>query len=155
MKLNLVRNAFFLFIRGPEKYTCCWSILDVLRLKKLFRGARASSLELLLAKNQQDIGKLFTRQTEIDSKLVSLDNRMQKKIGTARTLRFNPFQGTGAGGNQSFATALLDESGNGVVLSTLYSREKLSIFAKPIKNNASEYELTEEETRVLKDEQSA
>jgi hypothetical protein len=132
-----------------------WIILLELRLKKLFRGARASSLELLLAKNQQDIGKLFTRQTEIDSKLVSLDNRMQKKIGTARTLRFNPFQGTGAGGNQSFATALLDESGNGVVLSTLYSREKLSIFAKPIKNNASEYELTEEETRVLKDEQSA
>ena len=45
---------------------------------------------------------------------------------------------------------MLDEDGNGVVLSSLYSRERMSVFAKPIKNNKSEYELTAEEKEALK-----
>ncbi|NIT70429.1 DUF4446 family protein, partial [candidate division KSB1 bacterium] len=56
------------------------------------------------------------------------------------TVRFNPFKGTGGG--QSFAAAFLSEHGNGVVISTLYSRERVSVFAKPIQSFASEYELT-------------
>ena len=45
---------------------------------------------------------------------------------------------------------MLNEEGDGVVLSSLYSRERMSIFAKPIKNNKSEYELSAEEKEVLK-----
>jgi len=37
-----------------------------------------------------------------------------------------------------------------VVLSSLYARDRMSIFAKPVKNNKSEYELTEEEKEALK-----
>ena len=44
---------------------------------------------------------------------------------------------------------MLNEEGDGVVLSSLYSRERMSIFAKPIKNGKSEYELTEEEKKLL------
>jgi len=45
---------------------------------------------------------------------------------------------------------MLNEDGDGVVFSSLYSRERMSIFAKPIKNGKSEYELTEEEKEALK-----
>jgi len=44
---------------------------------------------------------------------------------------------------------MLNEENDGVVLSSLYSRERMSIFAKPIKNGKSEYELTEEEQNAL------
>jgi hypothetical protein len=44
---------------------------------------------------------------------------------------------------------MLNEEGDGVVLSSLYSRERMSVFAKPIKNKKSEYELTVEEKAVL------
>jgi len=44
---------------------------------------------------------------------------------------------------------MLDEEGNGVVLSSLYSRERMSIFAKPIKGGRSEYDLTAEEKEAL------
>jgi hypothetical protein len=60
-------------------------------------------------------------------------------------VRFNPFKGTGSGGNQSFATTFLNEENNGVVISSLYSREHTSVFSKPIKNGVSEYELSDEE----------
>ena len=84
-----------------------------------------------------------------EAELARHDRRIKKKLNGAKTLRFNPFAGTGSGGNQSFATALLDEDGSGVVLSTLYARDKVSIFAKPIENRKSEFELTDEEKEVL------
>ncbi|MGH7249434.1 MAG: DUF4446 family protein, partial [Minisyncoccia bacterium] len=51
--------------------------------------------------------------------------------------------------NQSFAIGMMNEDGDGLVLSSLYSRERMSIFAKPIKRGKSEYELTAEEKEAL------
>jgi hypothetical protein len=63
------------------------------------------------------------------------------------TIRFNPFPDQGS--NQSFAIGLLNEEKDGVVISSLYSRERMSVFAKPIKNGKSDYELTQEEKEAL------
>lgn len=127
-----------------------WIIVLEVRLRRIFRGGSAVSLETLISKNQQTIEHIEDEQRHIHDILKTLDGRLRKKIVSAKTIRFNPFQGSGVGGNQSFATALLDEQGDGVVLSTLYSREKVSIFAKPIKGRSSEYDLTQEEQEVLK-----
>lgn len=120
------------------------------RIGKLLLGKSGASLEETIGKNQDDITKLFAFRTDVEGALREIDDRIKKKLHGAKTLRFNPFAGTGSGGNQSFATALLDEEGNGVVISSLYSREKMSVFAKPVKNRASEFDLTEEEQQVLK-----
>ena len=72
---------------------------------------------------------------------------MRKSIRGLETIRFNPFPDQGS--NQSFAVGMVNEEGDGVVFSSLYSRERMSIFAKPIKNGKSEYELTTEEKEVL------
>ena len=74
--------------------------------------------------------------------------KLQKSIRGLETVRFNPFSDQGS--NQSFAIGMLNEKGDGVVLSSLYSRERMSVFAKPIKGGKSEYELTAEEKEVLK-----
>ena len=127
-----------------------WFVLLERRIGRLTRGSDAHSLEDTINKNQTDLEDFFSFKKEMLGEIATLDRRMRKKIHGVKTLRFNPFHGTGSGGNQSFATALLDEDGSGVVISSLYSREKLSIFAKPIKNRKSEFELTEEEAEVLK-----
>ena len=62
-------------------------------------------------------------------------------------MRFNPFKDVG--GNQSFAIAIVNEDGDGIVLSSLYSRERMSVFAKQIKKGISEVELTEEEKIIV------
>jgi len=62
-------------------------------------------------------------------------------------VRFNPF--TAQGGNQSFAAAFLDEQGSGVVLSTLYARDRVGVYAKPVDNGSSSFELTEEEKEAI------
>ena len=126
-----------------------WIITLEQRIRRLLSGKDGASLEGTIAENSASITELFQERDAFHTELAKIDARMKKKIQGAKTKRFNPFAGTGTGGNQSSATALLDENGDGVVLSTLYSREKVSIFAKPVKARVSEFELTEEEKEVL------
>lgn len=127
-----------------------WTFMLERRIKKLMAGKNAASLEDTVLANQQSLEELLAFHKNTAEELRRIDDRIKKKLHGAKTVRFNPFHGSGTGGNQSFATALLDEDGNGVVLSTLYSREKVSVFAKPVINRKSEFELTDEEKEVLK-----
>ena len=62
-------------------------------------------------------------------------------------VRYNPFQDTG--GDQSFAIALLDQHGDGVVFSSLHNRSLTRIYAKPVKGGASALSLSEEEVQAV------
>lgn len=126
-----------------------WIILLERRIARLVSG-KNGSLEETIAGNQRALEELDRFRKTAEEEFARLDARIKKKLHGAKTLRFNPFAGTGSGGNQSFATALVDEEGDGVVLSTLYSREKVSMFAKPIAAYKSDFELTDEEREVLK-----
>lgn len=126
-----------------------WIALLERRISKLTGGKNGASLEEAIMSAHRAIEALHAFEKETTAELSRVDARIKKKLHGVKTLRFNPFAGTGTGGNQSFAAAFLDEEGDGVVLSTLYSREKVSIFAKPVKAKHSEFELTEEERKVL------
>ncbi len=86
---------------------------------------------------------------ELENYLETVEKRVKKSTQAIYTVRFNPFKGTGSGGNQSFATAIISENGDGVIISTLYSREHVSMYAKPIKAHEPEFELTIEEKEAL------
>jgi len=62
-------------------------------------------------------------------------------------VRFRAFQDTG--GDQSFALALADGEGNGVVVSALYGRGATRIYAKPVEGWLSPKPLSEEEEAAL------
>lgn len=86
---------------------------------------------------------------ELEAYLETVERRLKRSVQAVHTVRFNPFKGTGNGGNQSFATAFLTEDGDGVILSSLYAREHVSVFSKPIMKHASEFELSQEEKDAL------
>ena len=90
---------------------------------------------------------LDASQRDTSEYLKTINQKLQKSIRGVETVRFNPFKDSGS--NQSFATAFLNEEGDGVVISSLYSRERVSIFAKPVKHLVSSYELSEEERGAL------
>ncbi len=62
-------------------------------------------------------------------------------------VRFNPYHDTG--GDYSFAVALLDEVGAGVVISGLYHRDRCRVYAKPVAAWESAYTLTDEEKEAI------
>ena len=86
---------------------------------------------------------------DMEEYLTSVEKRLKKSVQSVHTVRFNPFLGTGGGGNQSFATAFLNEAGDGVVMSSLYSREHVSVYSKPVKKFGSDHELSTEEKEAV------
>lgn len=81
--------------------------------------------------------------------LENLDNKFAKFIQKAALLRYNPYKDTG--GDQSFSLALLNENGDGIVLTSLHARSGTRVFAKEVSNGAKgNIELSSEEEQVIK-----
>ena len=124
-----------------------WVIRTEMRLKKFFLGKKAKDLEESLNHIINELNNLQKSEKEISLQISNIEGRLKRSIQGVETIRFNPFQDSG--GNQSFAIGLLNESGDGVVISSLYARDRVNVFAKPIKNHKSVYDLTEEEKEAL------
>lgn len=119
------------------------------KIKKFTKGKDGKSLEgsMVSLKAEQDNLMNFRKDTE--NYLKDAEKRLRRSAQSIETIRFNPFKGDGSGGNQSFATAFLNENGDGLVMSSLYARDRVSIFSKPIKKFSSEFELSGEEKKVV------
>jgi hypothetical protein len=139
--------VFLVFIGIAILIGTFWVINTEKRLKRFFLGKKAKDLEETIISMQNDIADLKKAREDLRGEMAFMDARIKKGIRKLQTIRFNPFRDQG--GNQSFAIGMLNEEGDGIVLSSLYSRERMSIFAKPIKNNRSEFELSTEEKEVL------
>ena len=140
-------TILFYIISGAVIIILLWILMIELRLKRIFSGTNARNLEEMIVIVGKKIKKIEETEMKIDKHLVTIDNRLNKSIRSVETIRFNPF--IDAGSNQSFAIALMNDEGNGVVMSSLYARDRMSIFAKPIINGKSEFELSSEEKEVL------
>ncbi len=117
------------------------------RLKKFFAGKKAKDLEDTILNLQEELVKQQLASEKILKEIYIIKEQMKKSIRGVEITRFNPFPDQGS--NKSFAIGLLNEEGDGLVLSSLYSRERMSVFAKPVKKGKSEYELTAEEKSTL------
>ncbi|HRH26997.1 MAG TPA: DUF4446 family protein [Parcubacteria group bacterium] len=119
------------------------------KLKKFLIGKDAKTLEDSILSAKENIEKLNIFQKEVIGHFTNVEKRLNRSVQAIETLRFNPFKGTGDGGNQSFSTALINQNGDGVILSSLYSRDRISVFSKPVVKFQSTFELTPEEVEVL------
>lgn len=119
------------------------------KVNKFLIGTNAKNLDESLINIKESIKELENFRSDLEKYLTTVEKRLKKSIQAVHTVRFNPFKGNGSGGNQSFATAFLNEDEHGVVISSLYSREHVSVYSKPIKEGQSEFELSEEEKEAL------
>lgn len=125
-----------------------WLIRFEIKLRRLL-GGKNQSLDSAISEIRKDLSAIMKYRDESEKYLESVERRLRKSVTGVETIRFNPFKGDGSGGNQSFSTAFVNEEGDGVVISSLYSRERVSVFAKPVKKMSSEYEMTAEEKESL------
>ena len=125
-------------------------IILYMKLRRFLVGIDSKHIGDSLTFVSNNLKDLQEFKMELEKYLTTVEKRLKKSVQTVNTVRFNPFKGTGGGGNQSFATSFLNEEGDGVVISSLYSRDHVSVFSKPIKKHASEYERSEEEIEAVK-----
>ena len=145
---NIFSLAFFVLIGIAILIGIVWAVITEKRLKRFFLGKKAKDLEDTIVTLENDISLIKKAKESMEKDIALMNAKLKKSIRGLNTIRFNPFPDQG--GNQSFAIGMLNEEGDGVVLSSLYSRDRMSVFAKPIKNKKSEYELSAEEKEALK-----
>ena len=106
-------------------------LIAIVRYRRLTQGTKRENFAKIL---EQTVGKVEKNRLQIN-KVKELVNLLQKEgffhIQKVGLVRFNPFSQTG--GNQSFSLALLDGNNNGLVISSLHSREGTRIYAKMVK----------------------
>jgi len=149
-----LKTNFYLIASIVILVLLAWNVFLQVRLEKtrkrikiFFEGRKTKDLEEVIAeqlkrtkKTESDIEKLFKWNEDLQ-KIADISIQ---KVGV---IRFNPFKDTG--GDQSFAIALLDKDNNGLVISSLYSREGTRIYTKPVEKEESSYHLSEEEKQAI------
>jgi hypothetical protein len=118
------------------------------RLRGLTRGDEGADLEGVLGAHLEKVYAVGREVERLGTRTGALEASGLRAFQRAGLVRFNPFEDTG--GNQSFALALLDREGNGLVLSSLHSRTGTRVYAKPIHGGRSEAALSEEESAAIK-----
>lgn len=92
----------------------------------------------------------FEKNNQIlENRLVGFKRDSLENYSKLAVLKYNPYNDTG--GDQSFSLALLNGKMDGVVITSLHSRNSTRIYLKNIKIGKSELELSKEESKVLKD----
>lgn len=126
----------FLLIHANKKY--------VNFMKKIGNG---NNLDEMLREYLADVREIKKDNSEIKAYYTKLDSDIASCIQKIGLVRYNAFRDVGS--DLSFAIALLDRDDNGVVLNGLYGADSSNIYAKPIKNGNSNYQLSEEEKYAL------
>lgn len=126
-----------------------WNVYITIKMRRLVSGKDGKSLEDVILSAHENLNKLNEFQREAINHFINVEKRLNRSVQSVETVRFNPFKGEGVGGNQSFSTAFVSQNGDGVVISSLYSRDRVSIFSKPLSKFESNFELSEEEKEVV------
>lgn len=128
-----------------------WLALRLRRAEASYRaltaGTNGGNLEAVLAEHVNQVREATGRVQELDILARRLERTSRGHLQRVGFLRFNPFRD--AGGDQSFAVALVDQDGNGVLISSLHSRDVTRVYGKPLAGWISPYQLTEEEEQVI------
>lgn len=105
-----------------------------------------SSLNQLISLSNENADSI-SRLTERLNHEIDENKKHFQKIGF---MRYNPF--TDTGGDQSFSLSLLDEKGDGIVISSLHSRENTRLYAKKVVSGQVQGQATsKEEQQVIKE----
>lgn len=100
-------------------------------------------LETYIQRLQDQDKKLKVCKERLDQ----IEERLRTGIDRVELVRFRAFDNVGS--DLSFALALVNQEGSGVVLSAIHSREESMIYAKPVAKGESTYLLTDEEMEVI------
>lgn len=151
--MQLGQNDLFLIFSGASFLWLAaltfFLVKTIRHYRRLTAGITKKDLRTILERTLKNIKDNEKQIKEILKNLEAIEAKGELHLQKIGFLRYNPFKTTG--GDQSFILALLDGQDNGVVFSSLHSREATRIYAKPVKaGGAEKYKLSNEEEKVIK-----
>lgn len=113
----------------------------------LMKGSENKSLEEMFIKRLDTIDATVKKLDMVEAKHDALRKQVQGCVQHVGIVRFNAYGDIA--GDLSYAVALLDEKGDGIVMSGMTSRHDARPYAKPIEGRGSSYTLIDEEKQAI------
>jgi hypothetical protein len=110
-----------------------------------FAGPRLAALNATFTSPANEATPAFVKRTE--DRLAELEKSVSAYALRVGFVRFSSFEH--AGPELSYALALLNAQGDGVVMTSIYSREEARTFGKRIRGYAAEQDLSKEEQDAI------
>lgn len=124
-------------------------LLSLVALLRSRRARRRTPGDTAVIRGDADeLDAVVAELSAIARKVEALEAQGARSIQHVGVVRFNPFPDTG--GNQSFAVAVLNAVGNGVVLSSLHSRAGTRVYLKQVADGRAETALSTEEEEAIR-----
>jgi hypothetical protein len=123
------------------------------KLRTFMVGKDGTSLEATLSWLTAKIAEINDTLSAHKEALEVLDGRIARSIRGYSLVRYNAY--LDAGGEQSFASGLLDEHGDGFILSVITNRNHVGVYAKRVIAGTADVSLTEEEKAALTEAKAA
>jgi len=117
------------------------------RMRSLLEGARGENVERMLYDQLRERVETEDQLRDVRKRLQSLESRILGSKRFMGLVRFDAFEEVG--GAQSFALALYDESGEGIVLSSLVGRADCRVYCKALVNGRADRNLSAEEQEAV------
>lgn len=124
-----------------------WSLLRR-NINILKRGADGESLLEKVASQASEIREIHRRLDQHAEEKDYLARVLAGAVQRVALVRYDAFEDMG--GQLSFSLALLDERGDGVVISSIYGRNEDRVYAKAVKGGMSSHALSPEEEEAVR-----
>ena len=106
-------------------------------------------LDVLVEAHSRAIQRLEKAMGQLATGEKRLAERMQGTVQHVGVVRFDAFEDMG--GRLSFSAALLDDKGDGVVITSINGRQDTRCYAKQVRNGTSIHNLSEEEEQAIRE----
>lgn len=125
------------------------SKLKKLKVKyyKFMNGLSGANIENVLEDCIDKVNGVIEKNKEIEYQLNTVERNMYYCVQKVGIVRYNAFDNVGS--DLSYSISLLNNNDDGVVISSLYSRDNSSTYAKPITGGKSKYALSAEELKAM------
>ena len=110
-------------------------------------GGKSGAASVRIDALERTLGALGGQQERQERRLGELERLGLLDVSLAGFVRFNAYDDVGS--DLSYALALLNREGNGIVLSSLYSRSDTRTYGKDVRNFVPTTEASEEELRAI------
>jgi hypothetical protein len=107
-------------------------------------AGRATDRIVALEKSAADFAR---RNVELERRVSALETSLAEKLPYIGFVRYNAFDNTGS--DLSYALALLTKNGDGVVISSIWSREETRTFGKAVAGFSSAQDASNEERAAI------
>lgn len=118
------------------------------RMSHLLRNSQATDIEQVLSDQWRSLRDAEDGVASLSARVGQVEAVLPRTLKRVGLIRYNAFPGAGA--ELSFSLALLDDGRDGVVVTGLYGREETRVYAKPLQNGTSQYQMSSEEKEAVR-----